>query len=247
MMTLKLKQKLSKEGAQLVFRPSIPSSASFLSIVEDYEGRFQEWFAKNGFYSLYSPDKLEVMRFKSDCISYIVESHSEQDQSDNKIVPSVVSAFKAYHDKLKINKLHRLGYGVVKILGSEMNFEDLCKLVYDKFYSSDKKLASISLDGGPKNAIFSLKGQKNGFKNQVDIAPTKRQESLKQFNSDFINADDHQLLDLSDNNLCLIVDVFAESCEKIEADRVDNVLSAAKTEAHRLAKNFEEYISISRL
>ena len=241
-MNITFKQRLSKEVAQLVFRPTIPSASSFLSVVKDYEDLFNEWGAiKDDCYGLYSLDSLEVMTFNSRAISYISESHTQASKTNNHIVKNVAEAFAKYRKQFDIKEVRRIGYGAVKILETEIKFEELCELISKKLHSSNKSLLSILLEGKPRDVGFRVDGQKNNFKNHFAINSANSQKSTVLFNSSFAQLE--RDFKLSDNNLHLEIDVFTDSGENIEIQSVDSTLLSAQKEAYRLLNQIEDCIS----
>lgn len=241
-MQVQLKQRLSKEIAHLSFRPTILSASSFLSVVNDYENLFEEWVAKeDGLYGLYSPSKFEVMEFHSHKILYMFEDHTSTNRLNEDIIKYTTGAFGKYHEQFNVKQVRRVGYGIAKILETQFKFDELCHLIYQKFYASNEALAFMSAKNQPRDWMFVVEGENNNFKNHFEIGPVEPQESLKLFNSSFIEVE--KGLTLADGNLYLRIDVFTDSTANIEMTHVNDTLSEAQAETYRLLNEFKNYIS----
>ena len=94
--------------------------------------------------------------------------------------------FSKYRDLFDIREIRRIGFGSIRAHKVDANFDELTEQIYSKLYNSSQEVLNIVSDDTPRDVAFVIDGNKNGFRNHIEIGPTKKEECVLRFNSSFL-------------------------------------------------------------
>lgn len=217
---------------QVRFRPTIPSFNGVHIIASEFEDKFEEWRAKKSDdIALYSPTDKKFLQIAYDVTTYVNESGQNTDELQD----LMSQVMKKNVKELGVSQIRRIGFRITKIMNTKFNFSDLVDLIYKKFYSDAEEIKSISTDK-PRDVVFVLDGEKNGFLNHVQIGPVRKEEALNFFMPHF----DHEKELIEELNLFVDIDVFLK--DNIEAGKVSEILKAIIEENQRILTKYFEFL-----
>lgn len=197
-MNVKLDKINQKIIGQIQFRPSLESFSSSPVIAKTLEKKFEEWQVKGDNITLYSPEKSKLTQIFFDKITYLSEENANFDELHDYLE-------KIYNKLMdfSVEEIRRVGVRNTVILKSSFSFSELVELMYKKFYPRDDAFLKLS-GGNPKDVIFVLDSERNGFLNHIRIGPVNKEEAEKHFNSSFgvdVKAEEN-------GNIFMDIDVF---------------------------------------
>ncbi len=224
--------KLQRIIGQIKFRPTIITFDNTALLASDIEDKFEEWRApKHEDIELFSPSEKKLLQISYDTITYLNEG-----KADTKELYNYISTiFQRGTKELGLSKIRRIGFRQIQILECSFTFKELVDLTYKKFYSQNEDVKNISI-GVPRDTIFVLDGEKNGFLNHVQIGPVNKADAAKYFNSSFPD----KKIETGDCNLFIDVDVFINNT--LTPENSMDRLNKAIEENLRITDSYIEYI-----
>jgi hypothetical protein len=237
-MQIKLSQKLNRISAELKFRPKLASWENTLSTAEMFESEFPDWQIDKGVRSniiLFSKENKEHLRVSFNSFAYGAEGSSDSGKF-KQFLKTIVKKF----TENKIEIYQSLEFRNLTYFESDLKYEELSDLLFDKFYGSTDKIRSISADT-VRDVAFTLDGEKNGILNNCRFGPMKKVQVMNTFNSAF----EYGGAELDEDKTYLSLDINTYVTEpKIESLKdAKTLLEELEEENKRLAKGYFDLIT----
>lgn len=223
---------LQRLVGQIRFRPTLGTFGATYLMAEKLESKFKEWRGEAANITLYSPEDKKFLQITSDTLTYL----NEKDSYPEELVNYIEKSFAACKEHpLSVKDVRRVGVRSTNLLKSNFEFQELVDLIYKKFYREGNQFSDLSADE-VKDVMFALDGEKNGFKNHVHLGPTKKDEGLSHFKSNF----DIETETINESNLFIDVDVFTS--EGLNTTNSLDELRKAILESKRIVDDYLDYV-----
>lgn len=237
-MQIKLIQKLNRISSELKFRPKLASWENTLNTAEMFEGEFPDWQIDKGVRSniiLFSKEDREHLRVSFNSFAYGAENSSDLGKF-KKFLKTVESKF----SENKIETYQSLDIRNLMYFESDLKYEELSELLFEKFYGSSDRVRSISADT-VRDVAFTLDGEKNGILNNCRFGPMQKDQVTDTFKSTF----DFEGGELDEEKTYLSLDINTYIIDpKIDGLRdAKNKLEELEEENKRLVKGYLDLIT----
>lgn len=172
-----------KQGiiGQIKYGPTLSSWEGTIKAAHILEDKYPHWKIQDlRNVTLYDPNEKKLLQIAFDNIFY--QNVGSGDTSE--LLSHLEKIFKEI--KKDIKEIVHVGFRDVRILGSNFEFKEFVKILFDKLYGNKIQIKEISCDE-PKDVAYVLDGEKGEFLNHIRIGPTTKEEALFRFHQQFNN------------------------------------------------------------
>lgn len=224
---------LKREIIQILFRPTLDWYDDMVSLATPFEPKFDEWRAKGGNITLFSPKDKRALEIYSDHITFVCEGDIDSDFGFKQVSNLINEITKNYSS---VKMIRRVACRRTYVYGSDFNFSDLTDLLYKKLFNSNKDLLSIH-NGKIKDLAYIVDTIDNGCTTHVQTGAVKKEESINNFSLKFAT----KKLPEDDNNLFFDTDIFISENLNVK-NILENLVKVYDTN-HQTVKKYLDFLS----
>lgn len=217
---------------QIKYRPTLSSWEGTIKAAHLLEDNYAHWKIQDmQNVTLTSPDEKKLLQIAYNNFLY----QNEDSGNTSELLSHSEKVFKGIQKDLK--EILHIGFRNMQILGSNFEFQELVKVLFDKLYGSKNQIMEISCDE-PRDIAYILDGVKDGFLNHVRLGPTTKEEALSRFDPQF---NDHDI-EKSDFKSYLFIDIDTYVQKDIITDNTIKILTSLIRENNRIIKEYTDFL-----